>query len=204
MAVVESQPSYYYSVLQGGHKTLCLLWILSVTLLGMGGLLREKSAGVSSFTLALPVSRVRLMSVRIAMGSIQALALAVIPSSAMFITARITGKADSVAQLWFHLFLLVGGGTVFFGLALLVSSLVEGEYTAPVVSFGIVIVGSALLSDPYHESFSPWEFIAGSSYLDGRSQMLVGPLPWMHVAVTTLLALVLLAMAVKAIQRREF
>jgi ABC-type transport system involved in multi-copper enzyme maturation permease subunit len=43
--------------------------------------------------------------------------------------------------------LLVGGGLFFFAVALLVSSLIEGEYTAPVVSFGIVLaiaVGSSI------------------------------------------------------------
>ena len=33
----------------------------------------------------------------------------------------------------------IGGGLLFFGMAVLVSSIISGEYTAPVVSFGAVI-----------------------------------------------------------------
>lgn len=196
--------SYYYSVLHSGHIILSLMWFLTVTLLLMGGLLREKSAGAASFTLSLPVSRARLMSVRIGMGLIQALLLAAIPWGVMFLTATITGKANSNGQLWFHLFVLLGGGSIFFGLALLISSLVEGEYTAPVVTFGIAVGAYVALAEGSLKPYNPWRFIAGSEYLDNHTQMLVGPLPWMHGTVNILLASLFVAISVKAIQKREF
>ncbi len=66
-------------VLYEGHATLSILWIVAVMLLMMGGLLREKASGASSFTLALPKSRLHLLSVRIVMGWIQAVVLAIVP-----------------------------------------------------------------------------------------------------------------------------
>src|ERR1700682_798039 len=70
---------YYYAVLHFGHSLLATMWVVAVTLLTMGGLLREKAVGTSSFTLALPVSRGRLMGVRIAVGMIQAMVLVMVP-----------------------------------------------------------------------------------------------------------------------------
>jgi hypothetical protein len=66
-----------------------------------------------------------------------------------------------MGQAAFHVVLLAGGGIVLYAIALLTSSLVEGEYTAPMVSFGIlVLVGSPqvhclfpdFINDSCHES----------------------------------------------------
>jgi hypothetical protein len=48
-------------------------------MLALGGLRREHAAGTAAFTLALPVSRMRLGAVRVATGWLQVGALACIP-----------------------------------------------------------------------------------------------------------------------------
>ena len=75
----EVSSDYYNYVLFEGHQILVMMWTLAVTLTMMGGLLREKATGSSSFTLALPVSRRRLMVVRICTGLTQAFMLAIVP-----------------------------------------------------------------------------------------------------------------------------
>jgi ABC-2 type transport system permease protein len=197
-------PDYYYSILFFGHAMLCESWVLAVTLLMMGGLVREKAVGASSFTLALPVSRKHLMAVRIGMGLLQAFALAIVPSSAMFLIGSVAGKTHSVTQAAFGLALLLGGGLLFLALALLISSLVEGEYTAPLVSFGIVIAIATLLGAKALRVYSPLAFIVGSEYYDKHTGMLVGPIPWLHIAIYILFAAVLTAASVKVIERRQF
>src|SRR5450756_1258423 len=132
--------SYYNYVLSEGHGLLAVMWVLAVMLLMMGGLLREQSLGSATFTLGLPVSRRQLMAARIGMGVLQASTIALIPSGTMYLIARASGKAFSLSQTWFHLVILLTGGAVFFAIALLASSIVEGEYTAPVVAFGILLV----------------------------------------------------------------
>src|SRR5450755_3849143 len=106
---------YYYSVLHGGHALLCTIWVMAVTLLTMGGLLREKAIGTAPFTLALPVSRKRLMTVRIAVVLGEAIALILVPWAAMFLTGSLAGKTHSLQQALFHMSLLAGGGMIFFG-----------------------------------------------------------------------------------------
>jgi ABC-2 type transport system permease protein len=195
---------YYYSVLHGGHALLCMIWVMAVTLLTMGGLLREKALGTAPFTLALPVSRARLMAVRVSVVLGEAMALVIVPSVAMFLIGSLAGKTHSIQQAFFHVALLAGGGMVFFGTALLTSSLVEGEYTAPVVTFGVVLGISSVLSSTSLHAYSPMEFIIGAQYLDRHTALLTGPIPWLRIASNILLGALLVALAAKSVQARDF
>jgi len=203
-AMPYTKPEYYYYGLHGGHSLLCVLWVLTVTLLTMGGLLRERAAGTAPFTLALPVSRMRLMATRVSVGVLQAMALVIFPWSAMFLIGGLTGKTHSTYQAFFHIVLLAGGGIVFFGVAFLISSLVEGEYTAPIVSFGILLVVGVVLGNGSLRGYSPWDFIAGADYFDRTTGLLIGPIPWMHIVVSILLGALFVAISAKAIQTRDF
>jgi len=203
-ALSYARMDYYYASFHGTHSLLCILWVMAVTLLIMGGLLREKAAGVSAFTLALPVSRTRLMRVRILVGLGQAMTLVMVPWAAMMLVGGLTGKIPPLSQAGFHIVLLASGGLVFFAIALLVSSLVEGEYTAPIISFGTMIGLAIATGDPSVRAYSPWDFIIGGSYWDRHSSLLVGPLPWLPIAVWIAIAIALIVVAVTAIEKREF
>jgi hypothetical protein len=203
-ALPDTALSYYNHVLHSGHAELCLLWVLSVTLLIMGGLLREKAAGAAALTLSLPVSRTRLMAVRICVGLIQAIALAIFPWCAMLIVATATGKCYSVSQAWFHVVLLLGGGLIVFGIALLVSSFVEGEYTAPIVSLGIVLAMGFLFADRSPQGTNPIVALDGFRYLDRSTHLLVGPIPWMRLATNVCITAALILASLRAMNRREF
>jgi hypothetical protein len=195
---------YFNDVLHSSQGMLALIWVPVVIMLMMGGLLRENASGAASFTLALPVSRNRLMGVRIGMGGIQALALGVLPSCCMYAVAHFTGKAYSPSQLAFHVLLLLSGGSVFFGLAVFTSSLIEGEYTAPAVALGIAMVMLMGLGEQQLKPFNPAEFMMGSAYLDRHSNLLVGAFPWAIACSWLALSAVLLFAATRFIARRDF
>jgi ABC-type transport system involved in multi-copper enzyme maturation permease subunit len=195
---------YYNFVLFEGHQLLVLMWTLATTLIMMGGLLREKANGSSSFTLALPVSRRRLMVVRIGTGLSQAFVLAIVPWVAMFSVSSVFGKTRSFSQAGCYLVLLLGGGILFFAVAVLASSLIGGEYTAPAVSFGAVIVIAVALSSAAMRRYSPWEFMTGARYRIEQTNRLSLPIPWLQGAIYIFIAGLLLAISVKAIERREF
>jgi ABC-type transport system involved in multi-copper enzyme maturation permease subunit len=200
----EVSADYYNFVFFEGHQILMMMWALAVTLIMMGGLLREKAAGSSAFTLALPVSRTRLMMVRICMGLAQAVVLAIVPWTAMFTVGSIFGKTHSVSQAAFYLVLLLGGGLVFFAMAVLISSLISGEYTAPVISFGAVIITAVAFSSAAVRRYNPWEFMTGLEYLNRHTNVLVLPVPWLQAAIYIFLAGLLLALSVRVIQQKEF
>ena len=204
IAIYEVTTDYYNYVLFTGHSILVTMWVLAVTLTMMGGLLRERAIGSSAFTLALPVSRTRLMIVRICTGLAQAVTLAIVPWMAMFLVGSVFGKTHSISQVAYYLVLLLGGGLLFFALAVLVSSLIGGEYTAPVASFGTVIVTAVALSGHGTRRYSPWLFMTGAEYLNGQTNLLSLPMPWLKAAIYILLAGLLLAVSVKIIQHEEF
>ncbi len=196
--------SYYNYVLSEGCALLAVMWVLAVTLLMMGGLVREHALGSASFTLGLPVSRRRLMAVRIGMGALQASTIALIPTGAMYLIARIWGGAFFISQIWFHLVLLLTGGAVFFAIALLASSIVGGEYTAPIVAFGVLMVISATLGNNTMRPFSPLAFTIGTEYFDTNSNLLVGPIPWLKAVEWLCLAAFLAWIALRFTEQRDF
>jgi hypothetical protein len=50
-------------------------------------------------------------------------------------------------------------------MAVLVSSLVEGEYTAPAVAFGLVLL-TAVVFDAWLRPFNLWRLLTGDFYID--------------------------------------
>jgi len=46
--------------------------------------------------------------------------------------------------------------------------------------------------------------MAGEPYLDLGTVLLIGPIPWLDIAVRGLIAALLMFLSVKAIERREF
>lgn len=182
------------------------VWILCVILLGMGGLIRERASGASSFTLALPVSRTRLAGVRIAVVVFQAICLAVIPWVTIVLLARSAGSPVHLSQAGFYLGLLICGGLIYVALAILISSVVEGEYTAPAVTYGLTIFtglsfGNVTWLRPYADI---WRFMGGDNHMDKRSFLLFGPFPWLGALACLCVAAVMLVASVAIIRRREF
>ena len=176
-----------YNVLYAGHQFLVLMWILSVVLLGMGGLVREKAVGASSFTLALPVDRAHLMGVRIGMGLFEAITLGVVPWAAIFLVSSFTHMPILFAQVCFYILILVGGGSIYFAISIFVSSLVAGEYTAPAVAFGLVFA-STIGTDVWLKPLNPWRLVSGANYIDRSTWLLDGPIPWKGILVSLCVA----------------
>jgi ABC-2 type transport system permease protein len=193
-----------FYLLHGIHEVLAFVWILSVILLMMGGLVQEHAVGTSSFTLSLPVSRFHLMSVRIVMGLVQAFVLMVVPWLAMLYVSGSVGKTYPISQMCFHLFLLWSGGVVFLALAVLVSSIVEGQYTAPVVSIGMAVLLANALKAERLTPYSPWTFMVGSEYFQRRTGLLSGQVPLLHAAAFFAVAILLLFLSIRVIQQRDF
>ncbi len=203
-AISSVKVDYYYYVLFAGNSMLVVMWLLAVTLTMMGGLIREKVSGAFAFTMALPVSRARLIAVRICMGLAQAFALAIIPWVTMLSVGSIAGKTHSISQAAYYLILLLGGGMPFFAMSVLVSSLITGEYTAPMVSLGVIVATAVGLSGRALRPYSPWAFMTGREYLNEQTNLLAFPIPWLQVAIYLAFAGLLLAISVRVTQREEF
>lgn len=195
-------PADYYRLLFVTQEFLVIMWIVSVVLLGMGGLLREKALGVSTFTLALPVSRVRLFGIRVAVGTLQAATLVIFPWCAVFLASSSIGLPIRFSQVSSYALLLLGGGLSYFAMAILISSLVEGEYTAPAIAFGVVLL-SAIAFDAWFRPFSPWRLITGDLSIDRRTYLLSSHFPWRSVSVSLVAATTMFSLAFQRIRKRD-
>ncbi len=193
----------FHFLLFVNQQYVVIMWILAVVLLGMGGLVREKALGTSSLTLTLPVSRARLMRVQVAMGIFQAIALGVVPWLAVLIISFRAGMPISVAQVGFYILLLVGGGLIYFAMAVLVSSLVSGEYTAPALTFGAILLG-AMLFDNWLRRFNVWRLVTGDFSIDRGTFLLSKHIPWPGILGSLCAAVLMLLASLITIQRKEF
>jgi ABC-2 type transport system permease protein len=195
-------PADFYRLLYVNQQFLVIMWVVSAVLLGMGGLVREKAVGVSTFTLSLPVSRARLFGVRVATGIFQAAALAILPWCAVFLASSSAGMPIRLSQVSSYILLLLGGGFSYFAMAILVSSFIEGEYTAPAISFGVVLL-TAIAFDAWLRPFSLWRLIAGDLSID-RHTFLLSSFPSRGVLASLAVALFMLLLALHRIRRRDF
>jgi ABC-2 type transport system permease protein len=196
-------PADFRRLLYVNQQFLVIMWVVSAVLLGMGGLVREKAVGVSTFTLSLPVSRARLFAVRVATGIFQAAALAILPWCAVFLASSSAGMPIRVSQVSSYILLLLGGGLSYLAMAILVSSFVEGEYTAPAISFGVVLL-TAIAFDAWLRPFSLWRLIAGDLSIDRHTFLLSPAFPWRGITLSLAAALLMFLLALHRIRRRDF
>lgn len=185
------------------QQFLVIIWVLSVVLLGMGGIIREKAIGTSSLTLGLPVGRMRLLISRIGVGLLEAIALGLVPWLAVVGVMSIVRKPILVSQVTSYVVLLVAGGLVFFAMGVLVSSLVGGEYTAPALAFGVVLL-VAIISDAWFREYSVWRLVSGDLSINRSTYLLPQHLPWLGILASLFVALLMMVTSVFSVQRRDF
>jgi hypothetical protein len=128
--------------------------------------------------------------------------LGVGPWVTIFFVSSAGGMPVLLRQVGFYVLLLVGGGLAYFAMAVSVSSLVDGEYTAPAVAFGLVLV-SAIIFDPWLRPYNLWRLVTGDYWIDRQTYLLSG-FPWWRTFASVSAAALMLLVSVKVIQRREF
>jgi ABC-type transport system involved in multi-copper enzyme maturation permease subunit len=200
-----SQITEHYKLFSTTAVLVAGLWVLVVILLGMGGLIRERAVGASSFTLALPVSRVRITGVRIAVGLIEAVVLGVVPWLTIFIVSSLNHTPIQISQAGLYMLLLLGGGLIYFGVAVLVSSVVESGSAGAAAAYVIMIsIQIVFWSVDSLQPSAPWMVMDGERLLDRHTWLLSAPIPWLQLVVPLAIATLSLLAAVHTIQRRDF
>src|ERR1700737_532601 len=139
-----SYPVYIWRITYKGY--LRELFMILTILLGVGGLAREREHRTVGFTLALPVSRWRLLATRTLVGLAEVVLLAALPPLALPFLSPFLGLSYQRAEAWAFAILWASVGPLIFGMGLLASVLFAGEFTAPVAAlFGLV--GYTLFAD---------------------------------------------------------
>jgi ABC-type transport system involved in multi-copper enzyme maturation permease subunit len=180
------------------------LWILSAVMLGLGGLWREKSSGVAGFTLSLPVTRRRLVLVRALVGATEAIILALLPSLLIWATSPLVKESYPLTEAISHALLMAGGGLIFYGLGLLLSHLMQGEFSVPTLALSICLVLYIAFQLMRLESYNPFNLMSGKYHLDPNTFLLHGTLPWLPLSLFCAIALVTVLTSVRIAESRDF
>ncbi len=197
-----SYPLYIWLSLS--HGFLQFLWVVAAVLLGLGGLLRERAAGASNFTLSLPVSRSRLVTARAIVGAVEATVLGFIPGLLVVVLSPFAGLSYPLGQSLIFGALLVTGGLVFYSLGFFLSHLLPGEYTAPGVGLGLIATYYVLTKLPRLESLSVFDAMDGKLHLVRQTFFMGSSYPVATLVVSLAFAFGLIALSARRIARLEF
>ena len=194
---IELQKSFrgfvFFTILR---QNLTQFGIVFAVLLGCGGLLAEAKKGSVLFTLALPVTRRRLMNVRIATGLAQCLAIAMVPPLLVPLFAPAINQQFSVIDSLAHGVCLFAVGAVFYSLASFLSTLFADIWRPLLIA--IVIACVAAVAQVAAPELGLFRIMSGETYFR------TGALPWMGLVTSAVLAAALLYGATEAIERKDF
>lgn len=180
------------------------LWILVAVMLGLGGLWREKSSGAAGFTLSLPVSRRRLVLVRAMVGAAEAMILAVVPSLLIWVLSPLAGFSYPLGEALGHSILMAGAGLIFYSWGLILSHLMQGEFSTPTLALSVCLVLFIAFKLLRLEIYNPFDLMSGRYFLDPNTFLLHGSLPWLPLSVFLMITLVMVIVSVRIAEMRDF
>ena len=181
-----------------------------IIFLGLGGLLRERRNRTAIFTLSLPVGRFRLIGTQLVVGMSEIVVLSLlpallIPSLSIFVHESYPlTEALHFSMLWFAC------GSIIFAVAFLMSGILSGEYTAPVVCYVALMLQALIMTTTAlgrrHRLNLMWtmgEF--GRMHWDSQHKFLISdPLPWTRLVFIMLTALCMLGLAARITNKQDF
>jgi ABC-type multidrug transport system permease subunit len=197
---------YIWRITYRGY--LRVLFMVLTILLGLGGLTREREQRTAAFTLALPVSRGRLLVTRTLVGLGQVVLLATLPAIVLPLLSPLVGEAYASSQAWGFAILWAIVGSLIFSLSLLASVLFQGEFTPPAAAI-LGLAGYSFLAEvrpveryltDIHDVMSGTEM----PYFVERTGVLTGPLPWASLYAVFLAAAALIVIGARITKRQDF
>ncbi|HEV8181205.1 MAG TPA: ABC transporter permease subunit [Candidatus Angelobacter sp.] len=184
------------------------LFVLLALLLGAGGLLRERAYRTAAFTLALPVSRWRLVAARATVGLLEIILLSLLPAVVIPMLSPLVRQSYPFSQAVEFSVLWIVCGSFFFMLGFLSSTIFAGEYTAPLISFLALLGYSAVVDLPGVERYvgDIYDIMtgAGMPYFRQDTFLFSGPLPWASLAIIIFVSLTMAVVAGATTRQQDY
>lgn len=194
LALIHDYRGYIWS--QWIREELCQLGTLFAVLLGTGGLLARRSA---LYTLSLPVSRGRLLALRAAAGLGELLILVTAPPLLICLLSPAVGEAYGIGDALAHALCAFVGVSVFFSLALLLSTVFGDVWRPTLIALGLAFA-VAVAEELSRDALAYGLFRT----LKGESFFLSGQLPWLGLLVLAALSAAMQLAAARNLARRDF
>jgi hypothetical protein len=179
-------------------QNMAQAWTLCAAIIGTGGLLSQVSQG-ALYTLSMPVSRQRLLGVRAALSLGELFALAFIPSLALPVLSPLVGQSYGLADALVHASCIFVGGSVFFSLAFLLSTVFSDVWRPALLT--LLAAGALSLFEQALSGSLPsglFFVMNAEGYFRGAG------VPWLGLASRAVLSAALIYGATVNIARRDF
>src|SRR5206468_7598019 len=154
-------------------------------LLGSGGLLSDGGGRSPWFTLSLPVSRDRLLAVRVGAGLAELLVLALVPSLLIPMMSPAIGEAYPLRLALVHGACMFVAGTAFFSLTLLLST-VFTDFWRPLLLACAVAIVLGSVEGALWSRYGIFRVMSAEAYFRG------GQLPWAGLMTSAAVSIALL------------
>ncbi|HEX4750454.1 MAG TPA: hypothetical protein VH302_12995 [Bryobacteraceae bacterium] len=185
------------------------LFALLVIFLGLGGLQRERSHNTAVFTLALPVSRLRIIGTQSALGIVELAVLALLPAVLLPALCPLIHQSFPVAEALHFSVLWFACGIVIYSFSFFLAVVTPGEYTAPVACYVLLMLHTVLAQwhplKPYRLNLM---WIMGEyrtmQWDTAHTMLLPPPLSWTVLWVLALISTAVFAGAIRVTARQDF
>ncbi|HEU0065316.1 MAG TPA: ABC transporter permease subunit [Flavisolibacter sp.] len=155
-------------------------WAIFTLMLALGGLNYEHERGSALFTLSLPIARGKLFFQRMMIGFLEASLLALLPVIIIPLFSKFIGIPYTLNNALQHSILFIAGGTVYYGLGLLINAIIKTETVAFFIGIGLIIL-FYFLFQPYSEGMDkPFylSLIDLPGFIAGKATPLLFTMEW--------------------------
>jgi hypothetical protein len=164
----------------------------------VNGLPTDIFFGSVLYTLALPVTRRKLLAVWAGVAMMRLAAFALVPSVLVSAFALLAGRSYPVSLSLLHAFFLFVGGTALYCYCLLVAVIFCDLAKTAFASLGLVSLVTILSATGFLRQYDPYQIMKGASYFTG------GGMPWGGIAISLALGAVFYWIALQVLERRDF
>ncbi len=168
-------------------------------LLGTGGLLSRISGGGALFTLSLPVSRNRLLGVRVATGLAELGALAFVPVLLLVVMSPAVGGHFGLVDALVHGVCLFVAGAVLFSMACLLSTILHDTWRPILLACAFAAVLG--IAEPFFGDLSRYSLFGTMS---GEIYFREGGVPWLELLASAAVSAAMLFAASRNLARQDF
>jgi hypothetical protein len=180
------------------RQNLPQLWTIFAVLLATGGGFSPGAKG-SLFTLALPVSRNRVVGTRAAIGLLELFVITLVPALLVAALSPAIGQPYSVVDAVVHALCLFVAGATFFCLAFLLSAVFNDIWRPLLIALGAAFVIALCEQVPTDLArYGIYRVMSGEVYFR------TGGLPWAGLITTVTLSAAMLYSAARITARRDF
>jgi len=181
-----------------GNTLVIWLSILAVALASTGFPPPRAATGSILHTLALPVSRRIMAGVRVAMGFVELVIAAVIPTLLVCVAAALRGQSYSVREGLVQSLLAVAGAGALYALFVFFSATL-GEMAKGILGCAtLFLFGLFTFLVDGVQRYSIFRLMTGDMYF------LRGEIPWLGIAGSVCASLLLIAGSVAIVERRDY